>query len=65
MGKLLGIIFIILGLLVISSPYGVLGFEIPFFSEVPYLEGFMLPLVGIILILIGLFNFRTRPRGPY
>ena len=54
MGKLFGVILIILGFLVVSSPYGVLGFEIPF------LEGFWVTLVGIILIIIGLFNSRRK-----
>ncbi|MEK6897482.1 MAG: hypothetical protein AABW93_03050 [Nanoarchaeota archaeon] len=57
MGKVFGGILILLGFLVITSAYGVLGFEIPL------LGGTIVTIVGIILIFIGVLNFRTRPRG--
>ncbi len=56
MGKVLGYLLVIFGAIVLGSPS--LGFEIPL------LEGFIVPIVGFLLIFFGLYNFSKQPRYP-
>lgn len=59
MGKVSGFILIIIGL---ALSYIALFTSFAFEQIFPFIRQTYLLIAGIALILIGLYNFRTRPR---